>query len=460
MHDKQICVLSDINDRLPPEARQILDGMLPTGEKVSAEAAAAAYASMFAWLRDQRSWVFPSQPTCHCIVHEGMCPVFPQGSDAGQRSCTMPSQQKLRVNVAGTTCIGWSQAGKGLHFADPSERPHAIWATERLRRAELEREDVFFSECTPRYPVKEKLGFLDETHELLSVKLDPMMLGWPVRRTRLFTVGLNKRTMAWLGPDQDDVAADFLRFYGVDLKLTADVFLVATDDEVAEAKSTMAARRGFSGSSNQQLKLHEIYAPGHLLRYQDYDKYFAECVKSGQISGKSFFADLDQNLGRGASTPGEVLPSCLTHWTIHAWSAARMVLNQEVYLAHGFNLYPEATGWPVPCSMRDVLKSLANSSQKQLVGNGWHLPALAAFMFYVLAHTVRLDRNASIEPEKTLLRRGGSDFSGLGSTPSRLSVSSLDGSGSDLLMGLQSSQETAVDDDEDSQKTLILGCFR
>ena len=288
------------------------------------------------------------------------------------------------------------------------------------------------------------------------------MLGWPVRRTRLFTVGLNKRTMAWLGPDQDDVAADFLRFYGVDLNLTADVFLVATDNEVEEAKSMMAARRGFGGSSNQQMKLHEVYAPGHLIRYQDYEKYRAQCVESGQISGKSFFADLDQNLGRGASTPGEVLPSCLTHWTIHAWSAERMVLNQEVYLAHGFNMYPEATGWPVPCSIRDVLKTLGNSSQKQLVGNGWHLPTLAAFMFYVLAHTVRLDRNSSIEPEKTLLRRGGSHFSSLGSTPSRHSLGSLDGSDSGLLMGLQSSQgeAEAESDDEDSQKTLILGSLR
>ena len=197
------------------------------------------------------------------------------------------------------------------------------------------------------------------------------MLGWPVRRTRLFTVGLNKRTMAWLGPDQDDVAADFLRFYGVDLNLTADVFLVATDNEVEEAKSMMAARRGFSGSSNQQMKLHEVYAPGHLIRYQDYEKYRAQCVESGQISGKSFFADLDQNLGRGASTPGEVLPSCLTHWTIHAWSAERMVLNQEVYLAHGFNMYPEATGLASavqhPGCLEDARQQLSEAAGRQWV---------------------------------------------------------------------------------------------
>lgn len=175
MHDKQSCVLADINDRLPAEARQILDTMLPAGEKIAASVAAEAYASMSTWLRDNRSWVFPSQPFCKCIVHEKMCPVFPQGNNPDEgpvrsppskrvrrklfqsessESCRRPLQQKLRVNVAGTTCIGWSQAGKGLHFADPSERPHAIWATERLRRAELGLEDMFFSECTPRYPVK------------------------------------------------------------------------------------------------------------------------------------------------------------------------------------------------------------------------------------------------------------------------------------------------------------------
>lgn len=135
-----------------------------------------------------------------------------------------------------------------------------------------------------------------------------------------------------------------------------------------------------------------------------------------------------------------------------------MVLNQEVALAHGYNLYPEATGWAQPCSIRDVLMSLPSSSQKHLVGNGWHLPTLAAFMFYIWAHSVRLDGTgaASIQPEKTLLRRGGSNFLG---TP-RSSQGSLDGS--DFMMELQNFLDEDEDEaeDEDSQTTLVLGSFR
>ncbi|CAE7827714.1 unnamed protein product, partial [Symbiodinium necroappetens] len=351
-HERHICVLADINDRLPKEAQSMLDALLPQGVTPSAEIA-EAYGNMLKWLQENRSWVFPVQP------------------------------------------------------------PHAIWATERLRRAELNLEDLFFSECTPRYPVQDKLGFLEETHELRSITVSPLMLGWPVRRSRLFTCGLNKQSLAWVGPEPEDVQEDFLKFFGVDLQATGDVFLVAEADEVRDVQSKMAARRGFAATVNQrQLNMHEIYAPGHLLRYQDYEKHRAESVESGQVSGESWFADLDQNMGKGASTPGPVLPSCLTHGTLHAWSVGRLVLNAERFLAHGFNMYPQKTGWPLACGIQSELRSLTSSQQQLLLGNGWHLPTLACWVFYVLSHTVKIDRISSIEPEKTLLQRGGSRLSG------------------------------------------------
>ena len=172
-HERHICVLADINDRLPKEAQSMLDALLPQGVTPSAEIA-EAYGNMLKWLQENRSWVFPVQPTSHCIVHGQQCPVFPEERalsgtvEAGvapvrrvRRKLFQSSdsdggtlKQKLRINIAGTTCCGWSAVGKRLQLADPSERPHAIWATERLRRAELNLEDLFFSECTPRYPVQ------------------------------------------------------------------------------------------------------------------------------------------------------------------------------------------------------------------------------------------------------------------------------------------------------------------
>ena len=178
MCGNRTCVFSDINDRLPATAVMMLDSMLPNS-KMSREDTARAYADMLAWLQDNRSWVFPAGATSHCLVHEKQCAAFPCVDESEgpalqpEGEVPEPSQKRLRrrlfqsdsesapvprkkllVNMAGTTCCGWSSVGKGLHFADPSERPHAIWVTERRRRAEMDLEDVVFSECTTRYPVQ------------------------------------------------------------------------------------------------------------------------------------------------------------------------------------------------------------------------------------------------------------------------------------------------------------------
>ena len=79
------------------------------------------------------------------------CPV---SRSIAEEETARSSSNFVRVNMAGTVCTGWSAAGKGLHFADPSERPHAIWASERVARAEQGLEDFMISECTPRYPVQ------------------------------------------------------------------------------------------------------------------------------------------------------------------------------------------------------------------------------------------------------------------------------------------------------------------
>ena len=53
----------------------------------------------------------------------------------------------LKVCIAGVTCTGWSQRGKRREFSDPSERQHAIFVAERLKRAEDLVDDIVFIEC-------------------------------------------------------------------------------------------------------------------------------------------------------------------------------------------------------------------------------------------------------------------------------------------------------------------------
>ncbi|CAE6935695.1 unnamed protein product [Symbiodinium natans] len=365
------------------------------------------------------------------------CPV---SRSIAEEETARSSSNFVRVNMAGTVCTGWSAAGKGLHFADPSERPHAIWASERVARAEQGLEDFMISECTPRYPVQEKLSALENTHDVFSIVLSPMMLGWPVRRTRVFTCALNRETMAWFGPPASEISAHFMQFFERSVATTGDICLAANDAEVRAYLCEMARKRGFELPENvplENVQLHHIYAPGQMVRLQSYEqdrqRHLAETVEVdhaavGALSAvdagpSAWFADLEQNLGQGASTPSEMLPSALTHGTLHAWSANRPVLPMEQFLAHGFNVFPDRSKWKRACLMTDALSDFSSCQQKKLLGNGWHLPVIASWMFYIMAHTVKLDRSVSIQPERTLLRKGGSSFSiGQGSSTPDLSL--------------------------------------
>ena len=141
-----LCATS--NSRLPKHALSWLDAAMPSPED-SAESSAASYRSMERYLMENRHTIFPNATTDWCVVHNRRCSLFPE-------SCQPDDDQlqPLVMNFAGTTCRGWSAAGKSRHFSDPSERPHAVWVTERRYRAEELQEALFFSECTPRYPVE------------------------------------------------------------------------------------------------------------------------------------------------------------------------------------------------------------------------------------------------------------------------------------------------------------------
>ena len=139
--------------------------------------------------------------------------------------------------------------------------------------------------------------------------------------------------MAWLGPDPDQIRDHFLQFFGASLQCTGDVFCVANSAEVREYLGHMASKRGCALPADlevEKINLQRIYAPGQLVRLQEYSerKRAAEAADSSSKDGNdgnsnvpartSFFADLEQNVGSGSSTASELLPSALTHGTVHA----------------------------------------------------------------------------------------------------------------------------------------------
>lgn len=169
--NNEVCVMSDILDRLSSTAKDFVKAASPS-EEMDVPAKAEAYRMILEWLISNRGWAFSR--SSRCIVHQRLCSLVPEevegsdaeregvGSDAAESSgpplkrCKADRDQSagLRVSFAGTTCKGWSSVGNRKYFGDKSELIHNVWVVERLLRAERQEEDCFFSECTTNYPVQ------------------------------------------------------------------------------------------------------------------------------------------------------------------------------------------------------------------------------------------------------------------------------------------------------------------
>ena len=189
------CVFADLEDRLTEDAREQLNTYMPK-EDDTKEVKELAFQMIRQWVAHNRMHLFHEHATAYCLVHHKECPVLTSSYDLSADRYPRP----LRMSVAGTTCVGWSSAGKQERFAHDSERTHAVWLGERQAKAEMDAEDIFFQECVAGYPSETKIRDpLFSCHQVLTVKTGPEMLGWPTSRPRRFTAGLNRRRLGGQG---------------------------------------------------------------------------------------------------------------------------------------------------------------------------------------------------------------------------------------------------------------------
>ena len=197
------CVMTDLLERLPAEFRQQVDSMCPAKDD-DAEICETKYDLIDSYLCMNRHEIF-SESEAYCEVHEGLCSVdrwataCQQGSSSSSGSSSH-KPQPLRLNSAGTVCVGWSSVGKRKRFGHSSELPHSVWLRERQYRAESDLEDMFFQECTVLYPAQTKLAIpLAASHQVLTIKTGPQAQGHPSARTPSLSVGRPHRSCTLAG---------------------------------------------------------------------------------------------------------------------------------------------------------------------------------------------------------------------------------------------------------------------
>ena len=468
----QSCVFNNLLDRLCPIAQVWIRNSAP-GKGKSREEAADAMRAITEWMFDNRRWIFID--TSPCVMHGKSCPRHPalrpketemrrrvssvgpagpprprwrkgfgqEGSGPGSASASdggggasdvasscnsIPvdivvsydersnDSRPLYVHCSGMSCTGWSSAGNSLGFADPTEVANGAFVAERAHNAEQLLEDLFFGECTPNFPVAEKLEQkLSATHDLFWVITGPEAEGWPIKRTRMFCAGVNRASLAWVG--DSDYRSEFRDRFCKSTQLTGDELFCAPDSDRMEYYEEMAGlqagqrgrrrraaifddddRNRFDEEAAQDVKdrLHELVAPGFFQIYADH----LECKPHRQSLGGIYIADLHQSPDVHTGTGPEV-PTLLTHGIItsicgpcggehsKADHQVRIATGLEHLSMQGLHLFPATCTINPPSKLLPILANLAPDDQKFLAGNGIHAAVLNSWISFVLGNVVR-----------------------------------------------------------------------
>ena len=435
----QSCVFSDLEDRLPDDAKFALQNLAPDPDSNKLEKA-AAYTRIWEYLHDNRQACFNQFSTCFCLVHQKHCRINPgaiqdpdsQSQDPFQSSpgtTTVPTGpwQPFNLNVAGTVCKGWSFAGSKAQFSHPSERPHAVWLAERKARAEQLLEDAFVQECTVGYPVDEKLrGPLEDTHEIVMVKTGPEKQGWPITRPRSFTFGINKKRWVWVGPSTDmAIQEDFDNLFGKSVELTGDVFFQASTCQIRQHVFAQLKKRGRAADVGQALEIDHslllaMLSPGAAQRLEQYEKVIE---KKGGIESGAFLCDCDQWPETGCSTCGPWFPCQLTHANVISMNMLRPAVGFEYLAGQGFHVFQGAN--VLPAAISPLMESWPTEKIVSLSGNSMSLPAISAWFLYVLSNIEPVVQ-LRVMPELNMLQKGNS-----GEFTPRKQFGVKDGSGQD-----------------------------
>ena len=419
------CVFQDLNDRLHPDAKAWLESIAPT-KKTTLPAAKAANVELKRFLETCSTWVFDQKATSECVVHKQKCPAYPLAAYTKlwalrDASCEQPPIKKIKggtqpqawwerlafesntedepdkplplsISFAGLTCTDYSALGKQARQAGIEERHAAVHLQERRFVAKENLEDMFMTECSERYPAEQKqVAALHDSHTVIVIRTGPLQQGFPVRRGRLFTAGLSKAKLVWVGPDSlEDCQASFNALFQRTTELTGDVFFHAAEQDISDFAMQRSQRRrrilpaGFRLQPMDEY-LHLLVPKGCLLRKADYDGLREE---RSSLDG-AFFADLDQNPDQGCQ-PGFTIPSLNTHPDMYSYNARRLAVIPEYFGMQGVDCSPTfCSAKRGPSPMMAFYHGLDEGDIKTLVGNGIFVPVLAAFYLFILGNTIK-----------------------------------------------------------------------
>ena len=386
--DMNCWLTAEARDRLD-KAEELLPKLKPDACKVDKrnilKQRADLYHDMGKWLLDNIDSVIRNQ--CDCLQHMQECEI----------DFKEPDETEITLEVAGLTCIAWSNFGKHEGFAHQSMRPFFIWACLMRKR----KPSILVVESAQRFPRDSLQDFLGDLYHFQFFDHNgPIDHGWPITRPRMYGLGFLRKRLTFLGSQ-----SEYREIFGRNCFLDGHslFFLKHDDPEVLREKALLAKSRRMQLIDKVNPPWDKLYPPNKQGLIKEHRKMYEQ--KFGAMldhdDPPAYICDLDQNLG--FSSPGKNWPCLVRHGTIFSIPKNRHATPGEVFAAQGFPVHPSCQfAASYKCGFQQVYEQdLSRNDSHKLCGNAMFVPTLASMILYAMC-SVELEPAKLIRPSSTL----------------------------------------------------------
>ena len=230
---------------------------------------------------------------------------------------------------------------------------------------------------------------------------------------------------SWVGPTEDeDIQKAFDSIFNRSQELSGNCFFVAEKRHVQADVLKRLTKRGVVYKENsvdsealtpelveQMLPanartpsrelLFQMLPPGHVQRLEAYEGLQPE--RAG-IEDGSFICDLQQWPVFGCSNCGRFFPCQLTHGAVTSLNSWRIAVGLEHLVAQGFHVLPAVMN-KYTSPMAPCFEEMPSDTVKALSGNSMSLPALSAWILFVLSNVAPAEPEAYDLPRRRFFTR-------------------------------------------------------
>ena len=432
------CLFTDIHDCLHSTALSMQSSLVPDRTALD-DTAGHAFAELDAWMVGNCHWAVPPNHGAWCLVHKRICPMHPgfvfdawangsfhiasmmTTSDSStspslcESSCHQCDNQfvpwwlkpsmfqmhdsagpkPLIVSASGLTCTDFTPLGAQRGDSGPSNLEHITWKSARLSLAKRALEAIWFAETGSLYKAKSKQASLSTHHHLVSVLTGPNHQGYATVRNRSLSAGINKEKFVWVGPPEEEVQLTFDAIFCRNRCIDGRVYLMASEDEVRTfAISCATSRKKMLPAATNPSSYFCTISPPHCVQLKsEYERSFAS-----KGIPPPHFADLDHHAGFGPKH-GNMVPPLDTHPKTFTWHAPgdghmnceRYLTPRELLASLGVDAYEAISGGRNLSPLLTALESQPLAKQLQMIGNGVHLPSIAAWFLFVVGNCIPVE---------------------------------------------------------------------